>query len=80
MLIVCISLSLAILRVQGVKSEPFQAFAHLWVGGLIATWITIKFSTIDPFSIGYNSDIRQLTGFSALILSIIELACFLFLK
>ncbi len=79
-LIGSISIVFAGLRIHGIKSEIFQALAHLWVGGLIGNFLTLCYVNVFVKDISDTEELCQLTGFSALILSIVELACFLFLK
>jgi hypothetical protein len=63
--IVIIALVLGTLRVLGHKSQAFQAIAHLFVGGLFGAWMA-----------GHNTVFITV----AVLLSIVELLCFLFLK
>lgn len=60
---VLIGVALAILRIAGVKHEAFQAVAHLCVGGYYTVWITDRS--------------KKQYLYLALILTAIELACFL---
>ena len=39
---IVIALIFAIIRLAGNKSEPFQAFAHLYVGGLLTAAYLLK--------------------------------------
>lgn len=66
-LLVAVSTLLACLRISGHKSEPFQAVAHLFVGGLLGSWL-----------VGRKAQSLQLA--LAAVLSLIELACFFLLK
>ena len=54
----------AMLRIAGIKSPAFQAFSHLWVGALIGVWR----AGVVP---------SRECGWLAVVLSVIELACFL---
>lgn len=59
--VILISVLFAAVRIAGHKSEAFQAIAHLWVGGLCGA-----------FALGRY----WLYGWLVIILSIIEVACF----
>ncbi len=61
------SLLLGSLRVAGFKSQTYQAFAHLYVGGLFVA---------SPWGLGD----RWFYLVLALGLSTVELACFLWFK
>ncbi len=37
-ILICVSAALAALRISGITHPAFQAVAHLWVGGLFASW------------------------------------------
>jgi hypothetical protein len=65
LLVYLMSFALAGARIGGLKTEAFQAVAHLWVGALLAAWILNR-----------NKDARKL----AIALSVIELACFIVSK
>lgn len=41
-LIIIASIMFAALRIAGFKDPAFQAFAHLWVGGLFVAWLMNK--------------------------------------
>jgi hypothetical protein len=62
MISLLITLALGIARALGVKSEPFQAMAHVWVGWLIgrAYW--------EP---------SRMAGWLAVILTVLEVIVFL---
>lgn len=64
-LILVTSVFLSGLRIFGEKGEVFQAAAHLFVGGLIGAWLVAR---------------RPLHGWLVVVLSVIEIACFLLLK
>lgn len=63
LLLLLVSLALAVLRIAGLKHGAFQAFAHLWVGGLVGAWL-----------VGRSPECLWLVVW----LSVVELACFLF--
>jgi hypothetical protein len=69
-LLVLVAVVFAVLRVLGWKSEAYQAFAHLYLGCLIGGW----YLTYDDR--GWNGCDRGLLSL-ALILSAVELVCFL---
>lgn len=41
-LIIITSILFAALRLAGIKHPAYQAFAHLWVGGLFTAWVLQK--------------------------------------
>lgn len=57
-----VSVALAALRIGGFTSSAFQAVAHLWVGGLVGAWLAGD---------------RPSRLWLALMLSAVEVACFL---
>jgi len=62
-----IAVVLAALRLMGHKDQAFQAAAHLFVGGLFVAWFLGR----PPAQARWNLAI-------AVVLSVIELAAFLF--
>lgn len=56
-----VSFVVAALRIAGVKTEAYQAVAHLWVGGIAGAWLI-------------NRDRGLLVQFVALC--VVELGCF----
>lgn len=64
-LILVASVFLSGFRIFGEKGEIFQAAAHLFVGGLIGAWLVAR---------------RPIHGWLVVVLSIVEVACFLLLK
>lgn len=60
--LVIVSIVFAGMRIGGLKGQSFQAFAHLWVGFLIAAAI-------------YNKGKRLKFILSAVFLTIVEVAC-----
>jgi hypothetical protein len=66
--VILISVLLAALRIAGIKHEAFQAIAHLWVGGLCGGFALGRYWRVG----GY-----RLFAWLVVILSIIEVACFL---
>jgi hypothetical protein len=40
--VVAVTLAVVALRVSGETGGMFQAFAHLWVGGLLGAWIACE--------------------------------------
>jgi phosphotransferase system glucose/maltose/N-acetylglucosamine-specific IIC component len=76
----CIAAAFATMRAAGYKSEAFQAAAHLFVGGLIAAAF-VQFFAIETESQYYRfwTPARQNITI-AVVLSIIELACFFLIK
>lgn len=69
--LVCVSAGIALARVLGETSVPFQYLAHLWVLLLLARYWIVRH---DPTPEGRR--VRRLAGGSALALSIVEAACF----
>lgn len=65
-IVILVSIVLVIARFAGVKNEPFQATAHLWVGGLIATWWWFRFAPRG-----------SIAGWLTIGMSIAELVAFL---
>jgi len=63
LLVILTSSILGLMRVLGFQHEAFQAVAHLWVGFLVGGWV---FST--P---------KLLFRASVIVLSILEVVCFL---
>lgn len=59
------SVALALIRAGGEKGQVFQAVAHLFVGGLFASYFATK---------------RPIYLVLALSLSAVEVACFLYFK
>lgn len=66
--IVIVSALLAAIRIAGCIHEAFQAIAHLWVGGLCGAFMLGRY---------FQPSIRRLCGWLVVILSIIEVACFI---
>jgi hypothetical protein len=62
LIVVLTTLTLSVLRVLGWKSKSFQAFAHLFVGGLIGAWLGGASAVFLTF---------------AVVMSIVELFCFI---
>lgn len=54
---------LAVMRITGCKTQAFQAVAHLFVGGLFGAW--------------FAGAPRSVSLYPALILSVVELGCFI---
>jgi hypothetical protein len=73
-ILILVSIVLAVMRIGGVKGESFQAVAHLWVGGLFASGGTEHYYT---WGTGTGSSMVKIE--LAVVLSLVELACFLFL-
>jgi uncharacterized membrane protein YfcA len=69
-IIIVTSILFALLRIFGIKHEAFQAFAHLWVAGIFAIWLGIKYKKY------FENDINIYLLVS-IILAIIELLCFI---
>jgi hypothetical protein len=64
--------ALSVIRITGHKSEAFQAFAHLFVGGLFVGGFWGVFGSNPKYQ---KFDRRTLRGL-ALILTIVEIICF----
>lgn len=65
--IITVGLFFAILRIAGLRSEAFQALAHLYVGGLLGAYFQDRQGAKDCLVV-------------AIVLSVVELACFLLLS
>jgi hypothetical protein len=77
-IIYAIAFILAVLRIAGHKSPTFQAVAHLFVGGLFtAAYMKWKVSNDGPPDYALLS--VQWLGL-AVVLSLIELACFIWFR
>lgn len=77
---VSIAVALATLRIMGHKSQAFQAVAHLFVGGLFAA-AYVRFDSIESET--DESKYAPLVYENltiAVVLSLIELGCFLWQK
>lgn len=60
--LIAISILFGSLRALGVRSKSFQAFAHLWVGGLMGGWVATR---------------HEYLIWLVIALSILEIVCFL---
>lgn len=78
--LIAVSLAFAVARIAGVIHPSFQAFAHLWVGGLFAaSWylwrtrnlIVPVFNLLPYRSVSWPTALTLAVG-----LSLIELGCF----
>ncbi len=65
MLHILVAILVGLPRVLGIKTQTYQAIAHLYVGGLISSF----YLTRDPFWI------QLIIG-----LSVLEVACFLYFR
>jgi hypothetical protein len=70
--LVCTSIIFGLLRIFGLKTKSFQAFAHLWVGYLAG----IYWAVFHLEDIQFIVDTRMLL-WNIVALSVVELACFL---
>lgn len=76
----------ALARISGLKTEAFQAVAHLLVGGLFTAWYlkrTTHWTQLLPPWNDLGKPAKDWGGFElhlALILSAIEVACFVWFK
>ena len=82
--VILISIAFALDRLLGDKIEAFQAFAHLWVGGLIGVWwalhgVGFAASFSDPIWTPLPTywwdrfdRVSRLAGWLAVALSVVE--------
>lgn len=70
--LVVVSVVFGLLRIFGLKSKSFQAFAHLWVGYIIGVYWSIQYLEDIQFVV----DTRMLF-WNIIALSVVEIGCFL---
>lgn len=67
-------------RAEGLKALWFQAIAHLFVGGLFGAWFASQrvkyFESLDTIAMSRD----PFYFFFALVLTIVEVACFFLVK
>ena len=74
-LLIIVSILIALVRAIGVKHEAFQAIAHLWVGGLLGAYL------LGRKEIGAATRGRAIFClWLAVLLSIVEVLCFLVIR
>lgn len=77
---VSIAVALAAIRIMGHKSLAFQATAHLFIGGLIAAaFVEGEAVETETDAVKYTPLIKE-NCMLVVVLSVIELGCFLFQK
>ncbi len=67
--LIAVSILLVLARFHGIKTEAFQAAAHLWVGGLIVAWF-----------MGTDKQARKIYGWLVIGLSVAEVTAFILTK
>jgi hypothetical protein len=87
LVVAVISTVIGFLRIAGMTGNVYKDIAHVWVGILMGSWISlryvihlIKFFGCGPyFDIGVEPRFRPLmkiAGMSALVLIVVECICF----